>query len=95
MNGYWNPYCAYNANGTRRNSAHSQKNYRRAFKRIYLILHGGDRATINQKLASSNMPGVKASLPENPHPTLKVLWNPQGYGSPNVPGNRAARLLPR
>jgi mannan endo-1,4-beta-mannosidase len=94
MNGHWNYYCAYNANGTKRSPAHSQKNYRRAFKRIYLILHGGDRATINRKLAYSNMPGIKTSLPENPHPTLKVIWNPQGFGSPNVPGNRAHVYYP-
>jgi hypothetical protein len=94
MNGHWNPYCAYNANGTRRNAAHSQKNYRRAFKRLYLILHGGDKATIDAKLARWRMPGIRTSLPENPTPTLRVLWNPQGYGSPNVPGNRAHVYYP-
>jgi hypothetical protein len=94
MNGHWNPYCAYNRNGTRRNAAHSQKNFRRAFKRIYLILHGGDQATINAKLARWNMPGISTSLPENPAPTLRVLWNPQGFGSPNVPGNRAHVYYP-
>jgi hypothetical protein len=94
MNGYWNYYCAYNSNGTKRGPAHSQKNYRRAFKRIYLILHGGDRETINRKLAHSNMPGIKTSLRENPYPTLKVVWNPQGFGSPNVPGNRAHVYYP-
>jgi hypothetical protein len=94
MNGHWNPYCAYNANGTRRNAAHSQKNFRRAFKRIYLILHGGDEATIDAKLARSGMPGIGTSLPENPSPTLRILWNPQGYGSPDVPGNRAHVYYP-
>jgi hypothetical protein len=94
MNGHWNVYCAYNRNGTKRGPAHSQRNYRRAFKRIYLILHGGDRQTINRKLAYSRMPGIKTSLPQNPHPTLKVLWNPQGFGSPNVPGNRAHVYYP-
>ena len=94
MNGHWNPFCAYNRNGTRRNAAHSQKNFRRAFIRIYLILHGGDQATINAKLARWNMPGISTSLPENPAPTLRVLWNPQGFGSPNVPGNRAHVYYP-
>ena len=94
MNGHWNPYSAYNSNGTRRNAAHSQANFRRAFKRIYLILHGGDRATINAKLARWNMPGIRTSLPENPAPMLRVLWNPQGFGSPNVPGNRAHVYYP-
>lgn len=94
MNGHWNVYSAYNANGTRRNKAHSQKNFRRAFKRIYLVLHGGDRATINAKLARSGMPGIRSDLPENPAPELRILWNPQGYGSPNVRGNRAHAYYP-
>jgi hypothetical protein len=94
MNGHWNPYCAYNANGTRRDRAHSQKNFKRAFRRIYLLLHGGDRATINRRLARSDMPGVRTDLPENPAPQLRVLWNPQGYGSPNVYGNRAHAYYP-
>jgi hypothetical protein len=89
MNGHWNAYSAYNRDGTRRNAAHSQANFRRAFRRIYLILHGGDQATINAKLARWNMPRIGTSLPENPAPMLRVLWNPQGFGSPNVPGNRA------
>ena len=94
MNGHWNPYSAYNRNGTRRNAAHSQKNFRRAFRRIYLIVHGGDRAVINAKLARSRMPGIKSSLPENPAPKVRVLWNPQGFGSPNVRGNRAHVYYP-
>jgi hypothetical protein len=94
MNGYWNYYCAYNSNGTKRSPGHSQRNYRRAFKRIYLILHGGDRATINRRLAYWDMPGIKRSLPVNPRSKLKVIWNPQGFGSPNVPGNRAHVYYP-
>jgi hypothetical protein len=94
MNGHWNMYCAYNSNGTKRGPAHSQRNYRRAFKRMYLILHGGDRATINRKLARFGMPGIKTNLRENPAPTLRVLWNPQGFGSPNVRGNRARVYYP-
>ena len=94
MNGHWTYYSAYNANGSHRGKAHSQKNFRRAFKRIYLILHGGDRATINRKLANSRMPGISVDLPENPRPRLRVVWNPQGFGSPDVPGNRAHVYYP-
>ena len=94
MNGHWTYYSAYNANGSHRGKAHSQKNFRRAFKRIYLILHGGDRASINRKLANSRMPGISVDLPENPRPRLRVLWNPQGFGSPDVPGNRAHVYYP-
>lgn len=94
MNGHWNYYCAYNSNGTLRNAAHRQKELRRAFRRIYLILHGGDRATLNRRLRALDMPGVAVDLAVNPAPTLKVVWNPQGFGSPNVAGNRAAAYYP-
>ena len=56
MNGHWNPYCAYNSNGSYRGAAHSTKNFRMAFRRTYLIVHGGSVADINAKLVDSGMP---------------------------------------
>jgi hypothetical protein len=95
MNGHWNRYCAFNANGTARSAAHSTANFRRAFRRLYLIMHGGPRAEINAKLASLNMPpltGGPGDLPENP--LIKVFWNPQGFGSPNIAKNSANSYYP-
>ncbi len=40
------------------------------------------------------MPQVAADLPENLAPRVKVIWNPQGYGSPDLPGNSAAAYYP-
>jgi hypothetical protein len=94
MNGHWNPYCAYNANGTYRGDAHSTANFRRAFKRIYLIMHGGSRSAINARLANLGMPGLRTPgrIPENPF--VKVFWNPQGYGSPGIRKNSANSYYP-
>ena len=93
MNGHWNPYCAYNANGSYRGRAHSTKNFRKAFRRTYLILHGGSVADINAKLVASGMPKLDRAggLPVN---DVKVLWNPQGFGSPDLKGNSAAAYFP-
>lgn len=93
MNGHWNPYCAYNANGSYRGSAHSTKNFRKAFRRTYLIVHGGSVADINAKLVASGMPKLDrtSDLPLN---DVRVLWNPQGFGSPDLRGNRAAAYFP-
>ena len=93
MNGYWNPYCAYNASGSYRGSAHSTKNFRRAFRRTYLIFHGGPVADINAKLVASGMPKLDRTgdLPVN---DVKVVWNPQGFGSPDLKGNSAAAYFP-
>jgi hypothetical protein len=93
MNGYWNPYCAYNSNGTYRGRAHSTKNFRMAFRRTYLIVHGGSVADINAKLVDSGMPKLDRTkdLPEN---DVKVIWNPQGFGSPDLKGNSADAYYP-
>jgi hypothetical protein len=90
MNGHWNAYCAYNTNGTPRGIAYSTGNFRKAFQRIYLIMHGGP--TVNETLKRLGMPSVRTDVPTNPF--VKVVWNPQGYGSPNVPGNSAQAYYP-
>src|SRR5204862_8057428 len=41
MNGSWNPYSAYNANGTKKDRSHSTNNFRRAWQRTVLIVRGG------------------------------------------------------
>jgi len=93
MNGHWNPYCAYNSNGTYRGSAHSTKKFRMAFRRTYLILHGGSLANINADLVASGMPKLNrtSDLPLN---DVKVIWNPQGFGSPDLKGNSADAYYP-
>jgi hypothetical protein len=93
MNGYWNVYCAF----TRRGAAkpdHSTKDFRRAFARIYLIVHGGPAATINAKLKKLGMPPISGDLPANPMPDTRVIWNPQGYGAPDIPANSAQAYYP-
>lgn len=94
MNGHWNTYCAYNANGTKRNAAHSQRWFKKAFRRVYLIMHGGDSAELSAKLRAIGLPGVSADVPANPYPQMTVIWNPQGFGSPNLKGNSAQAYWP-
>jgi hypothetical protein len=92
MNGHWSPYCAYNQNGTRRGRAYSQAWFKKAFRRIYVIVKGGAREEMNERLARFGMPPVAVDLPVNSQ--LRVIWNPQGFGSPNVPGNMPAAYWP-
>jgi hypothetical protein len=93
MNGWWNPYCAYNSSGSYRGSSHSTKNFRMAFRRTYLIVHGGSVAAINAKLVESGMPKLSrtSDLPVN---DVKVIWNPQGFGSPDLKANSADAYYP-
>ena len=94
MNGHWNSYCAYTASGRFKGASHSTAMYRKAFSRIYLLLHGGTEAELDGRLSSLGLPGVAHDFAVNPAPTLRVIWNPQGYGSPDLPGNSAQAYYP-
>jgi hypothetical protein len=107
MNGSWNPYCAFNADGTRKGWNHSTAMFRRAWRRFALIARGGRRATINRKLHRLKMPRIYRAhsnrdpeyahkdLPHRlPHPKVAFLWNPQTVGSPPVPGNAPRNYWP-
>ena len=95
MNGHWNEYCAYNSNGSSRGPAWSTSAFRKAFARIYLLVHGGPAATVNAKLRRLGLPPARAAeLAANPVNRVRVVWNPQGYGSPDLPGNSAAAYYP-
>jgi len=93
MNGYWNAYCAYTKSGKVK-PGHQTSWFRKAFARVYLIVHGGPAATINAKLKALGLPPISKDLPENPMPTVRVIWNPQGYGDPDLPGNSAQAYYP-
>jgi hypothetical protein len=93
MNGYWNPYCAYTKDGKLK-PAHETSWFRKAFARIYLIVHGGPAATIDARLKALGLPGIGQDLPANPLPNTRVVWNPQGYGAPDIPQNSAQAYYP-
>jgi hypothetical protein len=90
MNGYWNAYSAFNQNGSPRDAAHSTAAFRNAFARVYLLLHGG--SGINTRLARLGLPPVQGTL--QPNPNVRIVWNPQGYGDPDLPGNSAQAYYP-
>jgi hypothetical protein len=95
MNGHWNEYCAYNTDGSSRGPARSTAAFRKAFARIYLLVHGGGSQAVNARLRRLGLPPSRAGeLRTNPTSRLRVVWNPQGYGSPDVEGNSAAAYYP-
>jgi hypothetical protein len=95
MNGHWNEYCAYNSNGSSRGPAWSTTAFRKAFARIYLLVHGGPAASVNAELRRLGLPPARTGvLAANPVNRVRVVWNPQGYGSPDLPGNSAAAYYP-
>jgi hypothetical protein len=103
MNGHWSPWCAVTAGGGSRGAAYSGKAFAQAFRRIAIIMRGGSAEELNLELQSAGLPAVKASLlaggaAVEPGITasgnVKLLWNPQGEGSPNVGGNHPRDYWP-
>jgi hypothetical protein len=93
MNGHWESTCAYNTNGTLRDAAHSTMWNRKALARMAVVLRGGTQAQIDARLAKLGLPGIDRDLPVTT-PKLRMVWNPQGFGSPDVPGNSAQAYYP-
>jgi hypothetical protein len=100
MNGHWNPYCAFNANGSRR-PEHSTKNFKRAWRRLVIVVRGGPRRKVNRRLRQNGMPRIyrahsnhdriyhRREVPSQlPHPRVAFMWVPQTTGSPDVAGNQ-------
>ena len=95
MNGYWNPYCAFNSDGSFRGSHHSTHWFRQAWRRFALIVRGGTTAEINARLARLDMPPIQAQGPyeggsvpaQLPRPKVALMWVPQTEGSPDLSSN--------
>jgi len=107
MNGHWNPYSAFNANGTSRGADHSTRWFRKAWKRFAIVVRGGSRKTINTKLRKLKLPRLLRARSNNapiykhnrvgrrlPKPRVALMWVPQTSGSPNVRGNRPGKYYP-
>jgi hypothetical protein len=96
MNGHWNLYSAFTASGAPK-LGHSTASFRKAFARVYLIAHGGALADVDARLARLGLPpvqGASGDLAPNPYPRLRVVWNPQGFGAPDIPANSAQAYYP-
>jgi hypothetical protein len=93
MNAYWESNCAYNRDGSPRGGAYTTAWNRKALARIAIILRGGVEADVNAKLAKLGLPGIHQDLAVTT-PKLRIVWNPQGFGAPDVPGNSAQAYYP-
>jgi hypothetical protein len=94
MNGSWNPYSAYNPNGTLRDRSHSSGNFKQAWRRVVLVLRGGDVAQLNARLRKLRMLPVRGVSGALPTPKVSFVWDPEVWGDPNVPGNAARAYWP-
>lgn len=99
-NNWHNAYSAISSGGAAKGGDHTQAWYRLAWRRMYVIVKGGDtRAAIDQRLAALGLPPIqqktKAVLPTTlASPRVAFIWCPIVYGSPNVSGNRPQKFWP-
>ena len=93
MNNTGNLYAAFRKDGSLK-PGHTPADYREAFVRIYLILHGGTAASINAKLKALGLPPIAQDLPVNPFPRLRVVWSPLAGGTPKIPANAPDAYYP-
>jgi hypothetical protein len=98
MNGHWNPYAAFNSDGSSRGGDHSTAWFRQAWRRFAVILRGGPRAGVNRRLKRLGLPRLmraksardyrKLDVPaELESPRVALMWVPQTHGSPNIAAN--------
>jgi hypothetical protein len=83
MNNPKNHYAPTRPNGTSKGASHSAALYKQAFRRAYLILHGG--ANVDAKLRRLGLPPVGRELAVNEAPLLTVIWNPIAGFEPRSP----------
>ena len=108
MNGYWNPYSGFNADGSRRaGQGKSPRAFRRAWRRFAIIIRGRSRERINRRLRKLGMPRIhrvdgnagrryrQLDVPKVlKRPRVALMWVPQTFGSPNVRGNQPPNYWP-
>jgi hypothetical protein len=97
MNGHWNPYAAFDADGDSRGPDHRTTQFRKAWQRSVLILRGGPRKLIDRRLRRLGMPPVRRSAHppgKLPRPRISFLWVPQTHGSPNIRANMPDKYWP-
>ncbi len=94
-----NVYASYTCGGKPHDRAHMPFWYKQAFRRIYVILHGGGTvARIDARLRATRLPPLRASdgdlptiLPKAP---IAIVWSPFVAGTPATKGNQPDHFYP-
>jgi hypothetical protein len=90
-----NVYAAYDCAGDPRGGGHGPRWYKRAFRRVYILVHGGGkRHQINARLRDAGLPPLQAPAHGLPAAPVEIVWSTLPAGSPTVPQNRPRRFYP-
>ena len=90
-----NVYASYDCGGKPRDRAHMPYWYKQAFRRMYVILHGGGTvAAIDTRLRATHLPPLRASGGALPQAPVAIVWSPLPAGAPASKTNRPYRFYP-
>jgi hypothetical protein len=93
MNGPWNQYCAFDANGRPR-PGHSTRQFRNAWRRIALILRGGRREAVDRALRRLRLPAVKSGEGDLPRAPVALMWVPHNATALSIAANAPRKYWP-
>jgi hypothetical protein len=94
MNNANNPYSPYDLSGRSRGRAFSTKQFKKAWRRLALIVRGGEVATIDAKLRRLRMPPVRTGAAALPEPQVALMWVPLSFGNPEISKNHPKHFWP-
>jgi hypothetical protein len=94
MNNANNPYSAYDLSGRPRGPAFSTKQFKRAWRRLTLIVRGGEVAAIDAKLGKLGLPALRTGAAELGRPKVALMWVPLSFGNPEIPKNAPQHFYP-
>jgi hypothetical protein len=94
MNNGNNPYSAYDLSGRSRGPAYATGQFKRAWRRLTLILRGGAVAAVDAKLRNLGLPPLRTETTELPRPKVALMWVPLSFGNPETPKNHPKHFYP-
>jgi hypothetical protein len=94
MNNANNPYSAYDRSGRSRGPAYTTGQFKRAWRRLTLILRGGEVGSINRKLRRLKMPRVRTGRKVLPKAPVALAWVPLSLGNPETAKNHPRHWWP-
>jgi hypothetical protein len=94
MNNGNNSYSAYDLSGASRGAAFTTAQFKRAWRRLALIVRGGKVAEIDARLRRLGLPAVKSSAAELPQPKVALMWVPLSLGNPEIERNHPRHFWP-
>jgi hypothetical protein len=94
MNNGNNPYSAYDEHGNPRGPAYTPSWFKKAWRRIALVVRGGDVARIDAKLKRLGLPPVRTGAGELPRAKIALMWVPLSFGYPEIEKNHPRHFWP-